>query len=111
MVEIFNAGGARSIGVSNYNVTHLQEIIDAGLPLPALTQNPFHLYRSTSQADLIAFCKAHNILFLGYSPLGVPDDHAYPTNISGVPTGMSVSTLVDPVVRSSSGSWCAFVYT
>jgi diketogulonate reductase-like aldo/keto reductase len=144
MVEIFNAGGARAIGVSNYNVTHFQEIVDAGLPLPALTQSPFHLYHSTAQAELIAFCRvrraggsavcelvgrvvfdrrlvtlgsnrgltplhvvtfsiglssvllrqAHNILFLGYSPLGVPDDHVYPTNISGVPTGMSASQLV-----------------
>lgn len=49
LVEIWRAGGARAIGVSNYNHTHINEIVDAGLPLPALTQNPYHIYRSWSQ--------------------------------------------------------------
>lgn len=37
-VDVFNAGKAWSIGVSNYNVTHLQEIKDAGMPLPSINQ-------------------------------------------------------------------------
>jgi diketogulonate reductase-like aldo/keto reductase len=79
MVEIWKSGGARAIGVSNYNVTHFQEIIDAGMPLPALTQNPFHLYRSSTQMDVKSFCERHGIVFLGYSPFGVPDYYVYPT--------------------------------
>lgn len=38
LVDIWKSKGARSIGVSNYNATHLQEIKDAGLPLPAVNQ-------------------------------------------------------------------------
>ena len=30
LISIFESGRARSIGVSNYNTTHLQEILDAG---------------------------------------------------------------------------------
>lgn len=78
LIKLFDEGEVRAIGVSNYNETHLQEIIDAGLPLPALTQNPFHLYRSISQESYITFCRTHNITFLGYSPLGVPDWHKFP---------------------------------
>ena len=38
LVSIFNSGRARSIGVSNYNVSHMQEIIDAGMMLPSINQ-------------------------------------------------------------------------
>ena len=51
---------------SNYNSTHLQEIIDAGLPLPAVNQIPFHLFHSSVQAETIAFCVAHGVLVNGY---------------------------------------------
>jgi alcohol dehydrogenase (NADP+) len=80
LVDIFNAGGARSIGVSNFNVSHLEEIKASGLPMPALTQNPFHLYRSATQMDIINYCLRNDIVFLGYSPFGVPDYKLYPTN-------------------------------
>jgi len=91
MVKIFQSGGALAIGVSNFNQTHIQEIIDAGLPLPALNQCPFNVYRSSSQMDLVNFCRQHDIVFNGYSPLGVPDWHAFPKPLSKTP-------LVDPTV-------------
>ena len=34
LVDIFHQGKARSIGVSNYNSSELQEIVDAGMILP-----------------------------------------------------------------------------
>lgn len=82
MVELWKSGVATSIGVSNYNSTHIQEIIDAGLPLPAVNQVPFsplngphhtcnHATPSTETClELIAFCEQHNILVNGYSPFG-----------------------------------------
>ena len=79
LVDIFNAGGARAIGVSNFNVSHLEELRASGMPMPALTQNPFHLYRSSTQMDVINYCLRNDIVFLGYSPLGVPDYKKYPT--------------------------------
>jgi len=78
MLEIYSSGQARAIGVSNYNISHLQEIINAGLPLPSVNQCPFHLYRSSTQEALRQFCNANNILFNGYSPLGIPDWHIFP---------------------------------
>lgn len=79
LVDIFNAGGARSIGVSNYNVTHLEEIKAAGMPLPSIIQSPFHLYRSSSQMDVASWAWRNGVTFLGYSPFGVPDYHPFPT--------------------------------
>lgn len=93
MVEIYQSGAARSIGVSNYNKSEILEIMNAGLVLPAINQIPIHIYRSSSQMETIEFCQQHNIVVNSYSPLGVPDWHVFPA--SG---GMSNTPLVDPVV-------------
>lgn len=94
LVSIWQSGRALSIGVSNFNVSHLEEIEAAGLPLPALTQSPFHIYRSSSQMDVINYCNKHDILFLGYSPFGVPDYKLYPSELP------AASQLSDPVVAA-----------
>lgn len=102
MLTVFKLGLARSIGVSNYNVTHLQEIIDAGLPLPSINQVSFNAYNyRTGRADLLKFCQKNRIQLLAYSPLGVPDVHQFPVQYpSGGATGMSGTLLEDPVVVS-----------
>ena len=69
-VELFQNGTSKAIGVANYNSTHLQEIIDAGMPLPSVNQIPIHLYTYAAQKPTIDWCKAHNITVLAYSPFG-----------------------------------------
>lgn len=53
LLAIFASGGARAVGVSNFNSTHLQEIADAGLPLPAVNQIPFNIYVSAVRARTV----------------------------------------------------------
>lgn len=65
LVEIWQSGGARAIGVSNFNSTHLDEINAAGMPLPAVNQIPFYSYRSSVQGDTILWCKQHHVLING----------------------------------------------
>lgn len=93
VLQVYAAGGARAVGVSNYNSTHLQEIVDAGLPLPAVNQIPYNLYHSSVQADTVAWCRAHGVLVNGYSPFGVPDRRAYAPP-------MAPTQLQDPVLQS-----------
>eukprot|EP00049_Salpingoeca_infusionum_P017682 m.353992 g.353992 ORF g.353992 m.353992 type:complete len:364 (+) comp16891_c0_seq1:321-1412(+) len=103
MIEIYQRGDARAIGVSNYEVTHLQEIIDAGLPLPAVNQVPFNPYRSLSQQAVLQFCVKNSIVLNGYSPLGIPD---LAVNVSATdslllhryPPPMSPTILEDPLI-------------
>ena len=90
-MQLWKAGQTRAIGVSNYNQSQLEEIIDAGLPLPSVNQVPFHLYHSAVQLPLLAFCKAHDILLNGYSPFGVPDRHTFAPPMAQTP-------LLDPVL-------------
>lgn len=82
MIELLDNGSARAIGVSNYNSSHIEEIMaaypDNKTRWPAVNQCPFHPYRSSSQMATVKFCQANDIVFLGYSPLGIPDWHKYP---------------------------------
>lgn len=64
-------GVARAIGVSNFEVHHLQDIEALGGLLPAVNQVEFHPY--FHEDALLRYCKARNITFNGYSPLGAPD--------------------------------------
>ena len=73
--------------MSNFNTEHLQEIIDAGLPLPAVNQCPFNPHLFGPQRELVAMCREHNIQFNSYSPLGIPDFHkvrALPGRLNGL---------------------------
>jgi len=94
LLKVFNDGKALSIGVSNWNITHLQEVAEAGLPLPAVNQCPFNYYHSSVQQELRDYCAANGILFHGYAPLGAPDVFVYPYK----GTGMSYIQLEDPTV-------------
>lgn len=61
-------GYARSIGVSNFSVAQLQEVLAVAETPPAVNQiqfSPFE-YRSA----LLSFCEAHNVTVEAYSPLG-----------------------------------------
>jgi diketogulonate reductase-like aldo/keto reductase len=107
MLGLFKLGLARSVGVSNYNITHLQEIIDAGLPLPSVNQVSFNPYNyRTGRADLLEFCQKNRILLVGYSSLGVPDVHKFPVeDQSKGPTGMSSTLLDDSMITSLSKAY------
>ena len=60
-------GRARHIGVSNFLVTHLEELLADATEPPAVNQieiHPFLQHRETR-----AFCKKHEIVLEAYSPL------------------------------------------
>ena len=73
LLWVWRAGLARSVGVSNFNISHLEEIRAAGLTLPALNQVSLHLYHSRAERPLLDYCKAHGILFNSWTPLARPD--------------------------------------
>ena len=60
-------GKARSIGVSNFTITHLTELLPATETIPAVNQVEFHPY--LYQKALLAFCQAKGIAVEAYSPL------------------------------------------
>ena len=57
----------RSIGVSNFTIRHLTELLAETDTVPAVNQVEFHLY--LYQRDLLDFCVAKGIVIEAYSPL------------------------------------------
>lgn len=68
LIEIKKSGRAKSIGVSNFMIEHLQEIIDATGEVPVLNQ--VELHPRFQQKDLRAFHEKHDIKTQSWSPLG-----------------------------------------
>lgn len=60
-------GKTRSIGVSNFTVRHLTELLAETKTVPAVNQVEFHPY--LYQRDLLDFCAAQGIVVEAYSPL------------------------------------------
>ena len=66
-------GLIRSAGVSNFNISHLEDLQRAGLPLPALNQISFSLYHAAVELPLVAWCQAHGIVVNSWCPFSRPD--------------------------------------
>jgi len=67
-LEILRAKGkARSIGVSNFTISHLTELLAETDTVPVVNQVEFHPY--LFQRDLLDFCVGRNIVLEAYSPL------------------------------------------
>ncbi len=65
--EIQAAGGAKSIGVSNYTIRHLEEMKDYAKIMPVINQVELHVF--LQQPELIKYCQERNIVVEAYSPL------------------------------------------
>jgi diketogulonate reductase-like aldo/keto reductase len=68
LCELHADGRARSIGVSNFMQSHLEEIIEASGEVP--TVNQIELHPRLQQASLREFHVKHGILTEAWSPLG-----------------------------------------
>ncbi|XP_019448477.1 PREDICTED: aldo-keto reductase family 4 member C9-like isoform X2 [Lupinus angustifolius] len=68
MEALYNSGKARAIGVSNFSVKKLQDLLDVAHVPPAVNQ--VELHPSLQQPNLHVFCKSKGVHLSGYSPLG-----------------------------------------
>jgi len=71
--EIYASGKAKAIGVSNYTVEHLQEMVSdkSNYKVKVLPMvNQVELHPRLTQTELIKYCKSHGIIVEGYSPFG-----------------------------------------
>ena len=67
MEAIKDSGKARSIGVSNYLVPHLEATLKVAKIIPSLNQIEYHPY--LQHGSLIPFHQEHNIATAAYGPL------------------------------------------
>lgn len=72
-------GRARAIGVSNYMVKHLEEVLERGWIAPAVNQIELHPFNYRSRLDVVGLCREHGIAVEGYSPLTKTEKLDHPT--------------------------------
>lgn len=73
IVDVHKLGKVRYIGVSNFAVNHLEQIIAVSNrengALPVVNQIEFHPYLQNQSPGIREFAKANNIAIQGYGPL------------------------------------------
>lgn len=67
MRQLYEAKKIRSVGVSNYSVEQMEQFM-AVCPLHSL-QPPYSMIRRDIEAEILPFCREHNIGVLAYSPM------------------------------------------
>ncbi|XP_013196732.2 aldo-keto reductase AKR2E4-like isoform X2 [Amyelois transitella] len=68
MVEAKQLGLARSIGVSNFNQSQIDRLVQSGLETPAVLQVEINL--NLQQPSLLSYCREKGIVVMGYTPFG-----------------------------------------
>jgi len=67
MEEFYESGRTRSIGISNFNVSDINAILDTCRIRPMVNQIKLHI--GHRQEEITEHCRRNNILVEGYSPL------------------------------------------
>ena len=108
--EIYKSGKAKAIGVSNFNINHLEALAETVEIKPMVNQIEFH--PGHSQPELVNFCKQHNILVQAWSPLGsgrileneliVSLAHKYKVSVGQICINYCLAKEIVPLPRSSS---------
>ena len=66
---IYEEGRARAIGVSNYMVQHLEEVLEHGRIVPAANQIELHPFNYRTRKPTVDLCRENGICMECYSPL------------------------------------------
>lgn len=92
MIEQYNVGKIRAIGVSNFHVKDIKALIDATGIVPAVNQIRFFI--GNTQNEIYDYCRANGILVEAYSPLatGAIVEHGELTSLAEK-YGVSVAQL------------------
>ena len=92
MEEFYESGKTRSIGISNFNVSDINAILETCRIRPMVDQIKFHI--GHGQQEIREHCANNNILVEGYSPLAT-GNLLHNTAIAGIAKkyGKSVAQL------------------
>ena len=78
MNDMYKEGLIKAIGVSNFSVRHLEELIASNIAVPMVNQVEFHPFIYEQQRELLNYCYDQNILVEAYSPLSRAAKQSHP---------------------------------
>ncbi|KAI0734168.1 Aldo/keto reductase [Fomitopsis betulina] len=67
ILEARKEGLVRSVGVSNFGVRHLQEMVDTNVEPPVINQVDLHPFMT--RVDIVAMCRKYDIALEAWAPL------------------------------------------
>eukprot|EP00058_Branchiostoma_floridae_P022358 XP_002607848.1 hypothetical protein BRAFLDRAFT_56860 [Branchiostoma floridae] len=88
MEKLVDAGLVKAIGLSNFNISQMEEILTNGRIKPAVNQVESHPYLTCNR--LLKYCTEKRIVMTAYCPLGAP----------GVHGSDYTSALNDPIIKT-----------
>lgn len=71
MEDLYDQGKIKAIGVTNYSIRHLKQLLKVCRIKPMVNQVEFH--PRLVQTELLAFCKKHGIVVQAYASFGSSD--------------------------------------
>lgn len=71
MEDLVKKGKVKSIGVSNFNIKQLQDVLDNCEIKPVCNQ--FEIHPFLQNDELVEFCIKNEIAVVAYAPFGAPD--------------------------------------
>jgi diketogulonate reductase-like aldo/keto reductase len=89
MEKLNRAGQAKAIGVSNWTIAGLESLSKYAEISPAANQIEIHPFLPSD--ELLAYCRAHSITPIAYSPLGSQDQ--VPGTGEKVSTNKALNTI------------------
>lgn len=95
MEKLVETGKAKAIGVCNYSMKYLEELLPYATITPAVNQIENHPY--LPQSELVSFCNNQGIHIMAYSPLGSagsPLMKESPVEALAAKYGMSSATIL-----------------
>lgn len=69
LLKLQSEGVTRSIGVSNYNIAHIDALRMHGRPMPTVNQIEMHPLVYQARKPLLEYCKKHGILVQAYGSM------------------------------------------
>ena len=81
LIALREDGKAKSIGVSNFGIPHLEAIAHAGRPMPVVNQMEMHPLIYAQRKELLEYCAQHDIRIMAFGSLfsGFAEFYHHPT--------------------------------
>ncbi len=76
--EIYKSGRAKAVGVSNYGIDDLNEILETSAIVPVVNQIELNCFNYTQQRPVVDFCHLNGIVIEAYSPLAQASQMRHP---------------------------------